>query len=97
MFYLEIIFACKPKRMHTSDKQETTDEHHAHRYMLANNTKNIVDGYLLAVFVGWFVEIRWNSSLIFTLHHLITIFSHELRENKNQNRMNDTMANYLTV
>lgn len=35
-------------------------------------------GYSLAVFVGWFVIVDWNSGLIFTLHQLITILSHEL-------------------
>lgn len=35
-------------------------------------------GYSLAVFVGWFVVVDWESGLIFTLRHLITILSHEL-------------------
>lgn len=36
------------------------------------------NGYSLAIFVGWFVVVDWNSGLIFTLHQLITILSHEL-------------------
>lgn len=51
---------------------------------------NIVYGYLLAVFVRWLVVIHWNSSLKFTLHQSITIVSHELREYKSENRVNDT-------
>lgn len=35
--------------------------------------------YSLAVFVGWFVVVDWNSSLIFTLHQLIAILSHKLK------------------
>lgn len=37
-------------------------------------------GYSLAVLVGWFVVVDWNSGLIFALHELIAILSHELRK-----------------
>ncbi len=43
-------------------------------------------GYSLAVFVGWFVVVDWNSSLIFTLHQLITILSHELTKHTHTKR-----------
>lgn len=35
-------------------------------------------GYSLAVLVGWFVVIDWNSGLIFAPHELIAILCHEL-------------------
>lgn len=53
-------------------------------HMLTTNV--CVYGYLLAVFVGWFVVVHWNSSLIFTLHQLISIVSHELTQHTNENR-----------
>lgn len=64
------------KKLQTNDTQSTST----------------VYSYLLAVFVGRFVVIPWNRSLIFTLHQLITVVSHELTDRTHENRVSDTMG-----
>lgn len=56
-------------------------------------------GHSLAVFVGWFVVVDWNSRLIFALHQVVTILSHELKTHihthipeTDHSRINDILA-----
>lgn len=54
-------------------------------------------GHSLAVFVGWFVVVDWNSRLIFALHQVVTILSHELKTHTrtpetDHSRINDVLA-----
>lgn len=108
-----IISAGKQTHMHKEKQENTCTDIHNPNFTCTMLKIDIVHficvhvcccGHSLAVFVGWFVVVDWNSRLIFALHQVVTILSHELKTHNHthipeteHSRINDVLAHWLTV
>lgn len=54
-------------------------------------------GYSPAVFMGRFVVVDWNHSLIFALGQLITILSHQLQRHTDQRQITHSEPHFYTL